>query len=236
MMWFPPALPLRNRLMSKQVDTWKSAFGDAYIARNDATPALIGEKARVWAQMLRPLAGRMPQTILEVGANIGLNLRALSRVTGASLYAVEPNATARARLVDNAVVPDDHVFDGTAEALPFDDHAFDLVFTSTVLIHVDPNSLLAACREIHRVSRQYVLCNEYFAAKPEMIEYQGQQNLLFKRDFGTFWMDNFGDLELIDYGFHWRKVAAMDNTTWWLFRKSNADIATSVDASPNATT
>lgn len=207
--------------MDQQIKAWTGSFGDAYIDRNEANVDLVNAKTIAWAQMLRPLAGDMPASVLEVGANIGLNLRALARLTSAALYAVEPNAAARTRLVGDAVLPGNHVFEGTAESLPFSNQQFDFVFTSTVLIHVDPDSLLDACREIHRVSRRYVLCNEYFAAKPEMIEYQGRQNLLFKRDFGAFWMDNFSDLKLVDYGFLWRRAAAMDNTTWWLFSKSS---------------
>ena len=161
----------------------------------------------------------MPGSILEVGANIGLNLRALATLTDAELYAVEPNAAARERLVADEVVPEQRVFDGTASAIPLADGAVDLAFTSTVLIHVAPSELARTRREIHRVSRRYILCNEYFAAKAEAIEYRRHPDLLFKCDFGSVWLDQFPGLRLIDYGFLWRRAAAMDSTTWWLFEK-----------------
>jgi len=205
--------------MSKQIETWRGAFGSAYIARNEVAPEVVQAKTFAWAQAFRALAGAMPRSILEVGANIGLNLRAIKLLCPANLFAVEPNAIARQRLVDDNVVPLDHVRDGSAADLPFDTRSMDLVFTSTVLIHVPPDELPRACQEIYRVSRRYVLCNEYFSDKPISIEYRGHNDLLFKQDFGAFWLDNFPDLRLVDYGFFWRRAAAMDNTTWWLFEK-----------------
>ena len=211
---------------AKQLEAWTGEFGNDYIDRNEATEERIAGKTRAWARMLRPLAGSMPLSILEVGANIGLNLRALRRVVVGDLFALEPNEKARKRLVTDGVVGTNRVLAGGAEAIPLGDAAVDMVFTSTVLIHVGPDNLLSACREIHRVADRYILCNEYFSVHPETIEYRERTDLLFKRDFGSFWLDNFPDLQLIDYGFFWRRADAMDNTTWWLFAKSsNARIA-----------
>ena len=205
--------------MTKQLETWRGAFGDQYISRNDARPEVIRGKTAAWAEMLRPMAGAMPRKIIEVGANIGLNLRALRAFVDAELIAIEPNVAARERLVSDGVLDREHVHDGVATAIPLPDGSADLAFTSTVLIHVPPADLEAACREIHRVSSRYILCNEYFAAQPESIAYRGHTDLLFKRDFGAFWLDTFPDLRLLDYGFLWRRMAAMDNTTWWVFEK-----------------
>ena len=43
---------------------------------------------------------------------------------------------------------------------------------------------------------------------------------LFKRDFGSFWWDLYPDLKLVDYGFFWKRVAGLDDFTWWLFEKN----------------
>lgn len=208
--------------MTKQLSAWTGAFGNEYITRNEVTREKVAGKALAFAEMLRPLAGATPRSILEVGANVGLNLRALREITDADLYALEPNATARQRLVTDGVTEPGRTFDGSARSIPLADGAVDLVFTSTVLIHVPPDDLKAACQEMYRVARRYILCNEYFAAKPETIDYRGHGDLLFKRDFGGFWMDEFPQLKLRDYGFLWRRVAAMDSTTWWLFEKPAA--------------
>jgi pseudaminic acid biosynthesis-associated methylase len=103
--------------------------------------------------------------------------------------------------------------------LPLQDAAVEFSFTSGVLIHIAPDDLLASCAEIYRVSSRYIACAEYFNPTPVEIEYRGHSGVLFKRDFGGYWLDNFLDLELVDYGFLWRRATGLDDLTWWLFRK-----------------
>jgi hypothetical protein len=47
----------------------------------------------------------------------------------------------------------------------------------------------------------------------------GDQNVLFKCDFGSFWLDNVPDLVAAGYGFFWKRLTSLDNCNWWLFRK-----------------
>ncbi len=148
------------------IDAWKGEFGDDYAARNRATEETVDNAARAFAEILSHVQDRLPASILEVGANIGINLRALSGLTDAVLYAVEPNAHARGQLVADKVMPPERLFDAVATKLPLDDGAVDLVFTSGVLIHVPPADLEAAYGEIHRVAARYILCIEYFSPTP----------------------------------------------------------------------
>ena len=161
----------------------------------------------------------MPDSCLEVGANVGINLTALQKLYPMEAYALEPNAKARQILVLDRVLPADHVLDGTVERIDLADDSIDLVFTSGVLIHVAPEHLEAGCREMHRVARRYLLTIEYFASEPEEKTYRGETGLLFKRDFGAFWLELFPTLSVIDYGFFWRHATGLDNLTWWLFAK-----------------
>jgi hypothetical protein len=72
------------------------------------------------------------------------------------------------------------------------------------------------------LSNKYVLFAEYFSTTPQMIEYHGQTNKLFKRDFGKFFLQNF-DAKLLDYGFLWSQIygdAGFDDVTYWLFEKN----------------
>lgn len=87
-----------------QLAAWQGAFGNAYIDRNPASDAII--------------ALRAPGSVLEIGANIGLNLRALQRLGVGGLQAVEPNPRARTQLIADRVLPASQVFDACAEALP----------------------------------------------------------------------------------------------------------------------
>ncbi len=201
------------------IDAWKGEFGDNYAARNRATEETVGNAARAFAEILSHVKDGPPASILEVGANIGINLRALSGFADAELFAVEPNASAREQLVADKVLPQDHLFDAMATKLPLNDGAVDLAFTSGVLIHVPPDDLETAYGEIHRVAARYILCMEYFSPRPVEIPYRGHEGLLFKRDFGGMWLDLFPGLEPVANGFFWRRTTGLDDINWWLFRK-----------------
>ena len=203
-----------------QSSLWRSNFGDEYIERNPASVNNVQVAAMLWAQILRRVQGDRPRTILEVGANVGINLRALRSLIDAQLYAIEPNKTARERLAEQSLLPAANILDGLATSIGLPDASIDLVFTRGVLIHIHPNDLLASCREMHRVARRYIVSIEYFSANPEELTYRNQSNALFKRDFGAFWLDNFRDLRVLDYGFAWQRLTGLDNLTWWMFEKS----------------
>ncbi len=201
------------------LDAWKGQFGDDYVVRGRATEEIVGVTARAFAEVLSHLEDSPPASILEVGANVGINLRAISGLTDAELYAVEPNANAREQLAADKVVPPERLFDAVATKLPLDDGAVDLAFTSGVLIHVPPEDLEAAYGEIHRVAARYILCIEYFSPKPVEIPYRGHEGMLFKRDFGGMWLDLFPTLEPVANGFFWSRTTGLDDLNWWLFRK-----------------
>lgn len=204
---------------TEQLNFWRGQFGDSYTNRNSVDAGPLRARAAMWSAIMDGTKGAPPGSILEVGSNIGNNLRALRALTGAQLWAVEPNAQARAQLVKDGVVEADKAVDGVAQAIPLKDHAVDMAFTCGVLIHIHPDDLLASCLEIYRVASRYIACIEYFSDKPEMIPYRGHDDRLFKRDFGGFWLDNFASLRVIDYGFRWKRVTGLDNLTWWLFAK-----------------
>lgn len=201
-----------------QLNFWQGQFGDTYADRNAADVETLKLRTAMWTRMLGAMSPP-PGSILEVGANVGLNLRALSELLPAELTAVEPNEKARDILAESGALPVDRIHDASSTSLPLDDESVELAFTSGVLIHIAPDDLLPSCREMHRVSSRYIACAEYFNPTPVEIEYRGHSGVLFKRDFGAFWLDNFADLELVDYGFFWKRATGLDDLTWWVFRK-----------------
>lgn len=203
-----------------QIEFWRGEFGNDYAERNLASHSQLAARLAMWSDILKPVVGKMPNSILEVGCNLGINLRTLSALSSATLMGVEPNDKARAILLRDGILQPENLRGGVAQSIDFPDGVADLTFTSGVLIHIHPDHLLAACREIHRCSRRYIACIEYFADKPEMIPYRGHDDRLFKRDFGGYWMDNFPDLTVLGYGFAWKRTTNLDNLTWWLFEKS----------------
>ncbi len=202
-----------------QISFWRGSFGDNYTERNRPTDDIVRARCSLWAKIFANFLAEPPARILEIGTNLGANLGALRMLSSAEFYAVEPNADARRALLASGVIPEENVSDAVAADLPFADRFADLVFTSGVLIHIHPKDLLESCAEIHRVADKYIVCIEYFSDKQEEVEYGGERERLFKRDFGAFWLDNFADLEVLDYGFAWKRVTRLDNLTWWVFRK-----------------
>lgn len=206
------------------LDNWKGTFGESYIGRASlAADATTREAVTVFARILDTAGIRGEvSTILEVGANIGINLSALRQFLNPAvrLSAVEPNATACEMLRKRADLRLDDVFECDASQLPVPDGAYDLTFTNGVLIHVPPDRLQASMKEIVRASRRYVLCSEYFSHTPEEIVYHGKTGLLWKRDFGAAYLEWCPELKPVAYGFLWqREFPHFDDLTWWLFEK-----------------
>jgi len=205
--------------VNPQAEFWRGDFGNAYTGRNVASAEQMQARLALWSEILSHTISAPPASVLEVGANLGINLRALRLLSSARRYAVEPNDSARKILVADGVVAEDDVRDGIASTINFPDGVADLAFTSGVLIHIHPDNLGASLKEIHRSSKRWIACVEYFSDKPEMIPYRGFDDRLFKRDFGGLWLDSFSDLRVVAYGFAWKRVTGLDNLTWWLFEK-----------------
>jgi pseudaminic acid biosynthesis-associated methylase len=204
------------------LETWKADFGNEYIDRNDYAEWKIADGIEAFRRMT---AGTTIKSALEVGSNIGLNLLALRRLLGehARLYAVEPNRKAFERVRSHAELNLAGAWNCDAFGIPVADASIDLVFTCGVLIHIPPDRLQDATTEIVRVAKRYVLCAEYFSHVPAEIRYRGQEGLLFKRDFGSYYLDLFPTLKCVEYGFLWqRELSRYDNLNWWLFERPSA--------------
>ncbi len=159
-----------------------------------------------------------PRSVLEVGAANGLNLRALQRVSSLEQWAVEPNEEARATLGREVLDPT-HVLDGTLARLPLDDGSVDLVFTSGVLIHLPDEELEQAYCEMHRVASRWLITMEYFAPTRQSVPWHGEENILFKRDYGAPWLDLFDDVTPVANGFFWNRTTGLGDLTWWISEK-----------------
>ena len=203
--------------MNPELDFWAGAGGDAYQRRNAVTDTEVKQRATSLGSILwTPSVGLGPSSlILEVGAGPGSNLRALKMCDFTNLYAVEPNATARAVLA--TILSSERVYDGHTGAIPAADGTFDLVMTAGVLIHVHPDRLRDCMVEIARVSRRYVLAIEYFAPTCEPVVYYGAERI-WRNDFGKLYLDL--GLQRVSNGFFWKQAdEGYDNTVWTLLEK-----------------
>lgn len=192
---------------------WAGEFGDAYIERNKDAEAGRGD---FWAKQLEALGAT---SALEVGCNIGANLQWVGGALGPENVAgVDVNPTALELLRERVPGVDARLASGAR--LPFDDGAFDLVFTMGVLIHQDPATQLEPMmREVVRVASRFVIAGEYHADEPTEVPYRGQEGALFKQDFGALYQRLFPSLELLDSGFLSEREGRWDDLTYWILRK-----------------
>jgi pseudaminic acid biosynthesis-associated methylase len=179
----------------------------------------LGKKA--WNKMLAVPNLNEINSIADVGSNIGRNISFLKQILPiASYYAYDINHQALEILKET--FPD--VSTKCSSLLDLEentDSKVDFVFTSQVLIHIDPKNLESAMRGIYSLSRRYILIAEYFNRTPTSIEYRGEKDVLFKRDFGGMFLDLF-PAKCLDYGFLWGReydLAGFDDVTYWLFER-----------------
>lgn len=198
----------------KESDFWAGNFGDDYINRNNSE-SLYQSNFNLFDKILQNC--REINDVIELGANIGLNLRAIADVLPwVYTVGVEINQKAHdemAKIADVAYCC--NLFDKRVESV------CDLAFVKGVLIHIHPDDLKAAYQRLFDLSKRYILICEYYNPKPVEIEYRGEKGKLWKRDFAGEMLDAF-PLKLVDYGFvYHRDKWPQDDITWFLMEKTN---------------
>lgn len=199
-----------------QEEFWRGEFGDEYSGRND-DPEIVAGNIALFARMF---SGRpAPGSVIELGANIGNNLRALRALfPGQDQHAVEINAAACDRLI--ARLGADRVVN--ASMLDWNpSNRWDLVLMKGVLIHINPDRLVDVYDRAASASQRYVAIVEYYNPEPAMVPYRGHGDRLFKRDFCREFLTSQPDYELVDYGFVYRGDPSfpLDDVTWFLLER-----------------
>lgn len=202
---------------TEQERFWCESFGAEYMVRNQASPTNLARYVQKWTQAL-PYMPHKPASVLELGCNIGMNLMALRLLLPETqLNALEINASAAAQARTHGF----NVAEGSLlEYQPTT--KYDLCFTSGVLIHIAPEYLPIAYKNLYESSRRYIYFSEYYNPTPVEVPYRGHEQRLFKRDFAGELMDAYPDLVLRGYGFlyHRDPLFAHGDSTWFVFEKS----------------
>ncbi|MEK7642691.1 MAG: pseudaminic acid biosynthesis-associated methylase [Patescibacteria group bacterium] len=210
---------------TKQKQFWISQFGSAYLKRNPLTVAELDKNYKMKFNVLRTtmnkeFLGKLPKDIkiLEVGANWGLQLMTLQKLGFKNLYGIEVNpfAIEYAHKHTKGI----YIIEGDALELPFKDGYFDLVFTSGVLIHIDPKNVPQAMKEIYRVSKKYIWGTEYHSDEYTHTPYRGRNNVQWKTNFPKIYMDLFPDLKLVKEK-RYKYLQNENIDTMFLLQKSN---------------
>ena len=202
---------------TEQESFWAGDFGKEYTDRNQGAQLHAGNLSFFSKIVERT---RDVKSVLELGANRGMNLQALKTLLpGAELAGIEINAEA-AKILESAGFKS---YQGSI--LDFQiDQTRDLTFTKGVLIHINPDALPKVYDLLHAASKRYVLVAEYYNPAPMEISYRGHTGKLFKRDFAGELMERHKDLRLVEYGFLYRRdpVFPQDDITWFLMEKTTA--------------
>jgi pseudaminic acid biosynthesis-associated methylase len=202
-----------------QEEFWAGAFGDDYLCRNQSD-SLLAANLNLFSRALR--SAQRPETCIEFGANIGMNLRALQLLfPGQQQHAVEINPQAFSEL--SKVIPPTHAWQGAIADFEVERN-WELVLIKGVLIHVNPEQLSVVYDKLVAATSRYLLVAEYYNPVPVAISYRGHNERLFKRDFAGELLDRYPTLSLLDYGFiyHRDQNFPQDDVNWFLLEKHSA--------------
>jgi pseudaminic acid biosynthesis-associated methylase len=196
---------------------WAGDFGTKYIRRNQGD-ILLASNLAFFAKALHQTRGF--KTCIEFGANIGMNLKALKLLyPGLNAHAIEINADAAKELGN--IIPPNQVHNQSILDFSSSDQ-WDLTLIKGVLIHLNPDVLSEVYDKLFAACGRYLLVAEYYNPTPVAISYRGHSDRLFKRDFAGDILDRYPHLELIDYGFAYRRDPnfPQDDISWFLMKKN----------------
>jgi pseudaminic acid biosynthesis-associated methylase len=207
---------MKNNYQTSQEEFWAGEFGDDYTDRNTQA-RWIASNTALFAKILARTSGI--NSVLELGANRGLNLLALQHLLpNASFSGVEINRKAATELEKHGFIKVYHesILEFTPEV------SSSLVLIKGVLIHLNPDVLDQVYELIVKASSRYICIAEYYSPTPVKIGYRGHAERLFKRDFAGELMERHSGSKLVDYGFAYHKDPnfPQDDLTWFLIEKT----------------
>jgi pseudaminic acid biosynthesis-associated methylase len=203
--------------LTEQEAFWAGSFGDEYIERNKSNE-LLASNLNFFSKALAKI--QPVSSTIEFGANIGMNLKALSILfPGKKFSGIEINKLAASHLAN--IIGKEDVFNCSIfDFSPL--KTYDLAFIKGVLIHINPEQLNLVYEKLYSSSHKYILIAEYYNPSPVAIPYRGNNDRLFKRDFAGEMLDKYSDLKLVDYGFSYHRdpIFPQDDITWFLLEKN----------------
>ena len=201
---------------TEQEKFWAGDFGDEYIGRNKSEEYLASN-LNFFSKAFNQLG--QPNSLIEFGANIGMNLRAIKLLfPTVDLFGIEINKNAAEELAK--FIGQENVFNGSIFEFEAT-HKCDVSLIKGVLIHINPEMLSLVYEKLYTASNKYILICEYYNPSPVNVSYRGHSDRLFKRDFAGEMLEKYIDLKLVDYGFCYKRDKAFpqDDITWFLLEK-----------------
>jgi len=201
---------------TEQEKFWAGDFGDEYIGRNKSEEYLASN-LNFFSNAFNQLG--QPNSLIEFGANIGMNLRAIKLLfPKIDLFGIEINKNAAEELAK--FIGKENVFNGSIFKFEAP-YKCDVSLIKGVLIHINPEMLSLVYEKLYTASNKYILICEYYNPSPVTVSYRGHSDRLFKRDFAGEMLEKYVDLKLVDYGFCYKRDKAFpqDDITWYLLEK-----------------
>lgn len=188
-------------MKTAQMDFWKGQFGVDYTERSiynveELNEFFLKEYGVGRHEMNETFLNDLKiNRALEVGCNIGNQLRTMQHYGIEELYGVELQwyAIEKSKSLNSHI----NIIQGTAFDIPYKDNFFDLVYTFGLLIHISPDDLGRAMDEIYRTSNRYIWGMEYYNETLEEVDYRGNTNALWKGNYAQLYLDRFPDLSLV---------------------------------------
>lgn len=186
---------------TEQTEFWNGEFGAQYTDRSVYSPQELDQLYMELygvprSEMNREFLSDLHiNSVLEVGCNVGNQLRVLQQMGFSQLNGLELQhyAVEKSKQVTKQI----NIIQGSAFDVPFRDQWFDLVYTSGVLIHISPADIHRVLDEMYRTSKKYIWGFEYFQEEYVEVDYRGNSNKLWKGNFMQMLLDRFPDLEVI---------------------------------------
>ncbi|MFH1422048.1 MAG: pseudaminic acid biosynthesis-associated methylase [Planctomycetota bacterium] len=185
-----------------QMKEWSGKFGKEYTDRNSLSVEEYDARyeenhgitlSEIDRRFTEPLD--RSARILELGSNVGNQLILLQNIGFTNLYGIDVQRYAVE--LSKTRTKNINIIQGSAFDVPFKDNFFDMVFTSGLLIHINPKDVSSMLKEVYRCSKKYIWGIEYYAPEYTEINYRGHNDLLWKCDFAKLYLEIFNDLELV---------------------------------------
>lgn len=186
-----------------QEEIWDGEFGKEYTERNIYSPQELNEENTKQYGISRTgmneefLSEYIEKNvrILEIGCNVGNQLRFLQEMGYKNLYGIElqPYAVERAKELTKGI----NIIQASGDDIPFKDEYFDIVFTSGVLIHIAPENLPKVMKEMTRCSKKYIWGFEYYSDVFSEINYRENKNAMWKGNYAEEYARNCPELKIM---------------------------------------
>jgi pseudaminic acid biosynthesis-associated methylase len=214
-------------MLTPQEIFWSQKIGSSYMEANKFNPSQRKEQRKEFYKLFSEFPKNYK--ILECGCNNGNNLAILKEMGFSNLYGVEIFKKAVKEAQSN--IPCATITEGTMLDLPYKDKEFDVVFTSGVLIHQDPeDSLIKSLSEIYRVSNNFIIGLEDFSTNKVGFseknskgfatkKYRGEHEKYWAGPYHDFIQKEFPDLTLKSMSFVGHNLSGLKDMVQYTFQK-----------------